>query len=487
MATMPALPAGAEDYDTGDGFDEAFEAPGVVREHYLEVLESLAETGVEHAAQAVEARLREWSVRFGGEGDGAEFVVDPVPRLLTAEEWKELTTGLRQRVLALDAFVADMHGPRRAIADGVIPARVVEGSVYLEDDLRGLEPVGGARIAIAGLDVVRDRDGRFKVLEDNVRTPSGSAYGLAASEAVEAAVPTHARHEAAAEWLRTALRHCMEATNPDVEGELVLLTDGPGNSAWYEHKRLAEVADLRLVQPDELRRRGGRLEVVDGAPVRAVYRRTDEDRLRDEDGQLTYLAELLLEPLRSGTIGLVNWFGNGVADDKRVYPYVDDLVRLYLGEEPHLTSVPTYDLVDETAAGRRARPPRRARAQAARRARRGGRDVRSHRVGRGPGGGPRDRALRPRRLDRPGPGAAVDASHGRRRPPRAAPRRPAPVRVLRRRERHRRPRRPHARGADGRVDDRELLPPGRREGHLGAHLEPGATAPPSPAPARTRP
>ena len=349
MATMPALPAGAEDYDTGDGFDEAFEAPGVVREHYLEVLESLAETGVEHAAQAVEARLREWSVRFGGEGDGAEFVVDPVPRLLTAEEWKELTTGLRQRVLALDAFVADMHGPRRAIADGVIPARVVEGSVYLEDDLRGLEPVGGARIAIAGLDVVRDRDGHFKVLEDNVRTPSGSAYGLAASEAVEAAVPTHARHEAAAEWLRTALRHCMEATNPDVEGELVLLTDGPGNSAWYEHKRLAEVADLRLVQPDELRRRGGRLEVVDGAPVRAVYRRTDEDRLRDDDGQLTYLAELLLEPLRSGTIGLVNWFGNGVADDKRVYPYVDDLVRLYLGEEPHLTSVPTYDLVDETA------------------------------------------------------------------------------------------------------------------------------------------
>ena len=106
---------------------------------------------------------------------------------------------------------------------------------------------------------MRDRDGRFKVLEDNVRTPSGSAYGLAASEAVEAAVPTHARHEAAAEWLRTALRHCMEATNPDVEGELVLLTDGPDNSAWYEHKRLAEVADLRLVQPDELRRRGGRL------------------------------------------------------------------------------------------------------------------------------------------------------------------------------------------------------------------------------------
>src|SRR5829696_7361130 len=153
---MPALPSGAADYDTGDGFDEAFEAPGVVREHYLDVLELLAETGVAHAAKGVETRLREQGVTFGGE-DGAEFVVDPVPRLLTAEEWAELTAGLRQRVLALNAFVADMHGPRRAIADGTIPERVVEGSVYMEDDLRGLEPVGGARIAIAGLDVVRDR------------------------------------------------------------------------------------------------------------------------------------------------------------------------------------------------------------------------------------------------------------------------------------------------------------------------------------------
>ncbi len=345
MPTMPALPAGAEDYDTSGGWDEAFEAPGVVREHYVDVLESLAETGVEHAAQDIEARLREQDVRFGGD-DGAEFVVDPVPRLLTAAEWEELTVGLRQRVLALDAFVTDMHGDRRAIAEGVIPERVVAGSIYLEDDLQGLQPVGGARVAIAGLDVVRDHDGHFMVLEDNIRTPSGSAYGLAASEAVEAAVPVHSRHEAAAVWLRDALRRCLEATNPDADGELVLLTDGPVNSAWYEHRRLAKLADLRLVQSPDLRRRGTRLELRDGTPVRAVYRRTDEDRLRNTAGQLTHLAELLLEPLRAGELGLVNWFGNGIADDKRVYPYVDDLVRLYLGEEPHLTSVPTHDLAD---------------------------------------------------------------------------------------------------------------------------------------------
>ncbi len=345
---MSALPTGADDYDPGHGWDEAFEAPGVVREHYVEVLESLAETGLERAAQGIESRLREQDVRFGGD-EGTEFVVDPVPRLLTHAEWEELTLGLRQRVLALDAFVADMHGARRAIADGVIPERTVEGSVYLEPDLQDMDPVGGARVAIAGLDVVRDHDGHFMVLEDNVRTPSGSAYGLAASEAVEAAVPVHQRHEAAAEWLRDALRRCMEATNPDAEGELVLLSDGPANSAWYEHQRLAEVGGLRLVQPQDLRRRGPRLELRDGSPVRAVYRRTDEDRLRGDDGELTELAELLLEPLRAGGVGLVNWFGNGVADDKRVYPYVDDLVRLYLGEEPHLRSVPTHDLADPAA------------------------------------------------------------------------------------------------------------------------------------------
>jgi carboxylate-amine ligase len=193
---------------------------------------------------------------------------------------------------------------------------------------------------------VRDRDGRFVVLEDNVRTPSGSAYGLAAAEAVEAVLPVATPHAAAAGWLREALRRCMEATNPDGEGELVLLTDGPDNSAWYEHRRLAAVAGLRLARPDELRRRGSRIELRDGGPVRAVYRRTDEDRLRDESGALTDIGELLLEPLRAQAVGLVNWFGNGIADDKRLYAYVDDLVRLYLGEEPLLRSMPTHDLGD---------------------------------------------------------------------------------------------------------------------------------------------
>jgi uncharacterized circularly permuted ATP-grasp superfamily protein len=341
---MPA-PPGASDYDPGNGYDEAFSAPGQVREHYADVLDALAETDLERAASEIEERLAREGVTFGDD-DGSAFVVDPVPRLLTADDWSSLTRGIRQRVLALDAFLGDVYGERRAFREGVVPSDVLAGAAFMEDDLRGVEPAGGARVAIAGLDVARHRDGTFRVLEDNVRTPSGSAYALAASGAVEDALPLRLPHADMAGWLRDALRRCMEAANPDAEGELVLLTDGPVNSAWYEHQRLAEIAGLQLLRPDELRRRGGRLELLDGRPVRTVYRRTDEDRLRDDAGRLTEVGELLLEPLRAQAVGLVNWFGAGVADDKLLYPYVDDLVRLYLGEEPELRSVPTYDLSD---------------------------------------------------------------------------------------------------------------------------------------------
>jgi carboxylate-amine ligase len=342
---MPT-PPGAQDYDPGDAYDEAFAAPGVVRDHYVDALEALGEVGLAEAAAQVEERLHREAVTFGGE-DGDAFIVDPVPRVFTQGEWRALTAGLRQRVLALDAFLSDVHGERRAIEEGIVPERVIAGSPYLEDDLHGLQPAAGARVAIAGLDVVRDADGRFLVLEDNVRTPSGSAYALAAAEAVEAVLPVHEPHAAAASWLHDALRRCMQAANPDREGELVLLSDGPENSAWYEHRRLADIAGLRLAGIRELRPRGDGLELRDGTPVRTVYRRTDEDRLRDERGELTDVAALLLPALREGGVGLVNWFGNGVADDKRLTPYVDELVRFYLGEEPRLRSVPTYDLADE--------------------------------------------------------------------------------------------------------------------------------------------
>lgn len=293
-------------------------------------------------SRRVNAVLEERGVRFGGAG-GHAFRADPVPRLLDPGEWELLAGGLAQRIRALDAFVADVYAERRCVADGVLPAHVLDATPYLEQDLTGSAPVAGAWISVAGFDVVRDEDGTLLVLEDNVRTPSGMAYAMAVSEAVSEVLgvePSSGLEECA-----SALRRCLEATNPGDDGALVLLTDGPDNSAYYEHRRLADEAGLELVELDDLRRDGDGLRLADGSPVRAVYRRTEQDGLRPADPSAD-VAGLLLEPWRAGRVGMVNCYGTGVADDKSVYAHVDDMVRYYLAEEPRVRSVPTYDLTD---------------------------------------------------------------------------------------------------------------------------------------------
>jgi uncharacterized circularly permuted ATP-grasp superfamily protein len=181
------------------------------------------------------------------------------------------------------------------------------------------------------------------VLEDNVRTPSGMAYAMAVSEAVSEVLGVEA--SSGLDECAAALRPCLEATNPDADGALVLLTDGPDNSAYYEHRRLADEAGLELVELDGLQRDGDGLRLADGSPVRAVYRRTEQDGLTPRDPSAD-VAGLLLAPWRAGRVGMVNCYGTGVADDKSVYAHVDDMVRYYLHEEPRVRSVPTYDLTD---------------------------------------------------------------------------------------------------------------------------------------------
>jgi uncharacterized circularly permuted ATP-grasp superfamily protein len=297
-------------------------------------------------SRRVNAVLEERGVRFGGAG-GHAFRADPVPRLLDPGEWELLADGLAQRIRALDAFVADVYAERRCVADGVLPAHVLDATPYLERDLTGTAPVAGAWISVAGFDVVRDEGGALLVLEDNVRTPSGMAYAMAVSEAVSEVLgvePSSGLEECA-----SALRRCLEATNPGDDGALVLLTDGPENSAYYEHRRLADEAGLELVELDGLRRDGDGLRLADGSPVRAVYRRTEQDGLAPADPTADPSADvagLLLEPWRAGRVGMVNCYGTGVADDKSVYAHVDDMVRYYLHEEPRVRSVPTYDLTD---------------------------------------------------------------------------------------------------------------------------------------------
>jgi carboxylate-amine ligase len=280
------------------------------------------------------------------------FEVDPVPRVIEADEWRELSAGIAQRVQALEAFVADAYGPRAIVAAGVMPERVLRGADHYAPELAGLRPPGGW-IGVAGLDLLRGPDGRFAVVEDNLRTPSGAAYLLAARQAVDHALgwapPERADvREVLLDGLRATLH---AAAPPGVERPFIaLVTDGPSNAAHWEHRVLSDALPIALLRLDELELRGDRLYARRPAgharPVDVVYRRTDEDRLCDATGRLTPPAELLLPPWSAGTLGMVNAYGTGIADDKVAHAYVEDMVRFYLDQEPILRSVDTYDLGD---------------------------------------------------------------------------------------------------------------------------------------------
>jgi uncharacterized circularly permuted ATP-grasp superfamily protein len=314
-----------------------------------ELRERLEDADLGAIRAKVDDRLHRSGVTFGTR----LFAVDPVPRVIAAAEWEELRSGIVQRVRALEAFVADAYGSREIVGAGVLPERVLRGADHYEPELAGLRPPGGW-IGVAGLDLLRGPDGRFAVVEDNVRTPSGAAYLLAAREAVDAALgwapPQRADvRDALLAGLGAALR---AAAPPGVEQPFaVLLTDGASNIAHWEHRFLSAALPLALVRLEDLEVRGDRLYAQRPAGharrVDVVYRRTDEDRLRDGLGALTPVAERLIGPWKAGTLGLVNGFGTGVADDKVAHAYAEAMVRFYLGEEPILRSVGTYDLGDE--------------------------------------------------------------------------------------------------------------------------------------------
>jgi uncharacterized circularly permuted ATP-grasp superfamily protein len=331
-----------------NGYDEAYAADGTARSHYAPILAALEGRDLEAMRATCNARMAADGVRFGAD----TFAVDPVPRLITAAEARILDAGLCQRARALNAFVADAYGERAIVAAGLVPERVIDDAEGYEPDLRGSWPGGAASIGVAGLDVVRDPDGDLVVLEDNVRTPSGFAYAKAAADAVDEAFENgvgDVRHDTAG-GLLPALLEALRGASAEPDPMIVVLSDGPSSSAHYEHATAARALGVPLVQLGDLRERGGRLQARgDGAwrDVDVVYRRSDEDRLRHDDGTPTAVAEVLLGPWRAGTLALVNGFGTGVADDKLTHAYVEDMIRFYTGEEPLMRSVRTLDLDDK--------------------------------------------------------------------------------------------------------------------------------------------
>jgi uncharacterized circularly permuted ATP-grasp superfamily protein len=296
-------------------FDEAFDSGGAPRPHYAELLEALAGQGPGELRERVDRRVAASGLTFG---EGVPIAVDPVPRLIEAAEWEALEPGLLQRARALNAFVADAYGPQRIFDAEVVPRRLIESSDGYEPVMHGLLESGGPPATVAGLDLIRDEEGSFRVLEDNLRMPSGACYAFAVREVVAPEIQAGLAPrplDGYQEEMRAALRGA--APEGRSEPHVVILSDGPENGAWYEHERYGRELGLPVVTPDQLELSRGRLFARRGREreqVDVIYRRLDEDRLCDPQGNLTDLGELLLPALRSGRLRCANAFGTGLAE-----------------------------------------------------------------------------------------------------------------------------------------------------------------------------
>jgi uncharacterized circularly permuted ATP-grasp superfamily protein len=285
------------------------------------------------------------------------FPVCLMPRIISAADWERLERGLLQRVQALEQFVDDVYGEQRILRSGTIPAEVVLGSKQYLTALRGIRPPARVRIHVAGIDLIRDGSGTFCVLEDNLRTPSGVSYVLEnrllskrlIPRAFEAARVRQVNHYPAR--LAGALRS-VSPVDPDLS-TVVVLTPGPYNSAYFEHSFLARQMGVELVEAPDLYVQDDILFLhTTRGPrrVHVVYRRTDDAFLDPEMFRPDSLLGVrgLMRAWAKGNVTLANAPGNGVADDKGVYPFVPEMVRFYLGEQPLLEQVPTYQCARES-------------------------------------------------------------------------------------------------------------------------------------------
>ena len=345
---------GADEYPLEAGhFDEAFATAAAPRRPYAELIGALARLDLVVLRERVQSTAASLGLSFG---EGEAIAVDPVPRLLEAAEWEALEAGLLQRLRALNDFLLDAYGAQRIFEAGVVPRRLLETSAGYEPRMRGLLDPAVAPATVAGLDLVRDAGGTLRVLEDNLRMPSGASYAIGVREAVEPALGVPLRPWPLDGYVGL-LGEAIRAAAPDGRADpaAAILSDGPASGAWYEHRRLGRELGIPVFTPAQLEQARGRLFARAGGERRqldVVYRRLYEDRLSAADGSPTGLGELLLPELESGRLRCVNAFGTGVADDKLAHPYVEGMVRFYLGEEPLLRSVPSFDLSDE--AGRAA-------------------------------------------------------------------------------------------------------------------------------------
>ncbi len=337
-------------------YDEMYDASGAVRPHYREFARWLADTPTELLAQ----RRREADLLFHragitftlyGDEQGTERLIpfDTIPRSIPASEWRVVERGCIQRVQALNLFLDDLYHGQRIIKAGVIPAEQLLTNEGYQIAMQDLDLHRGLYAHIAGVDLVRDGDGSYYVLEDNLRTPSGVSYMLEDRKMMMRLFPElfAAQRVAPIGHYPNLLLDTLKSSSPLDNPNVVVLTPGRFNSAYFEHAFLAREMGVELVEGADLYVRDDKLYMRTTAgpkQVDVVYRRLDDaflDPLAFNPESMLGVPGLL-SAYRSGNLVLANAIGTGVADDKSIYPYVDEMIRFYLDEEPILKNVPTW-------------------------------------------------------------------------------------------------------------------------------------------------
>jgi uncharacterized circularly permuted ATP-grasp superfamily protein len=331
------------------------------RPAYREIFAALASLTQEELRGRTDALASSYlaqGVTFDFAGEERPFPLDAVPRVIEQHEWTHVEAGVKQRVRALEAFLSDVYGDQNAVHDGVVPAGLITSSAHFHRAAAGITTANGVRIQVSGIDLIRDERGEWRVLEDNVRVPSGVSYVISNRRMMAQTLPELFRSMRVRpvgdypyrllQALRASAPGGME--NPNV----VVLTPGVYNSAYFEHTLLARLMGVELVEGRDLFCSGGHVWMrTTSGPQRVdvIYRRIDDefiDPLQFRVDSVLGTPGLMLAA-RLGNVTIANAIGNGVADDKLVYTYVPDLIRYYLAEEPILPNVDTWRLEEPEA------------------------------------------------------------------------------------------------------------------------------------------
>ncbi len=337
-----------------DAFDEMFDGQANVRGPYKGIYAELAPSDaseLEARAEALSRAFSDQGITFSLSGKERPFPLDLVPRVISAAEWTRLERGIKQRVKALECYLDDVYGEQQILHDGVIPRRLVTSCEHFYRQAAGIVPPNGVRIHVAGIDLIRDERGNFRVLEDNLRSPSGVSYVVENRRTMARVFPNlFATHRVrtvddyAAHLLR-ALRNSA-ATN-EADPTVVVLTPGVFNSAYFEHSLLARQMGVELVEGRDLFCRDNQvyMRTTEGErQVDVIYRRIDDaylDPMQFRPDSVLGVAGVL-NAARAGNVVISSAVGNGVGDDKLVYTYVPTIIEYYLGEKPLLANVDTY-------------------------------------------------------------------------------------------------------------------------------------------------